>query len=370
MLKAALLAPLTLVALYHAAHFATRKEYKTLEAGGILITGASSGIGRHAAISLAQRGYLVYAGVRKQSDADSIIAEGVTGLAPVILDVAKPDTVDATFETIQSQLSAKKLPFVALVNNAGIARTFPVEMLDMDRDVRENFEVNYFGVVAITQKFLPLLRATGNGARLVQISSVAGLISSAGGNPYAATKFVSSAALSYRLLVLAQGSATGTASHCIAWRELLASGWPPPPPPPPPHLQSLISPHSLRAQAVEALNDALRLELAPFKISVSAVNPAFVATPILGNPGGKGEKNKATAKSAAKPELLSTYSHLINEKNEAEEQKFYAMADSPQVTTDAITHAISAPYPEVRYIVANVVSLTPTFAPSSLHFDP
>lgn len=295
LLQSAVLGPLALVALYQAAHFATRKEYKSLDAGGILITGASSGIGRHAAVSLAKRGFLVYAGVRKQSDADSIVAEGVSGLAPIILDVAKPDTVDAAFEAIQSQLAAKSLPFVALVNNAGIARTFPVEMLDMDRDVRANFEVNYFGVVAITQKFLPLLRATGNGARLVQISSVAGLISSAGGNPYAATKF-----------------------------------------------------------AVEALNDALRLELAPFKISVSAVNPAFVSTPILGRPGDKGEQNKAISKSAATAELMSVYSHLLNEKNAEEEQKFYALADSPQVTTDAITHAITATHPEVRYIVANV----------------
>jgi NAD(P)-dependent dehydrogenase (short-subunit alcohol dehydrogenase family) len=88
-------------------------------------------------------------------------------------------------------------------------------LLSQDPEARANFEVNYFGVIAVTQKFLPLIRK--NSGRLVQISSVAGLISSSGGNPYSTTKY-----------------------------------------------------------AIESLNDALRLELYPWKVSVSAINPAFV----------------------------------------------------------------------------------------------
>lgn len=294
-LKTALLVPLVLVALGQLLNLALRKQYAVHDpaaaACAVLITGASSGIGRHAAVSLAKRGFTVYAGVRKQKDADSLAGEGVKGLKGVLLDVTQPDTIDSAFESIQ----AAGLPLVALVNNAGIARTFPAELMDVTKDARANFEVNYFGVIAVTQKFLPLLRQAGPGARLVQISSVAGIISSAGGNPYSATKF-----------------------------------------------------------ALESLNDALRLELAPFKIAVSAVNPAFVATPILGRPGGKGEVNKKAAKAATSKEQLALYGHILNEKNAAEEQKMYALADSPQVTTDAIEHAITSPYPQVRYIVANV----------------
>eukprot|EP00927_Polykrikos_kofoidii_P066052 TRINITY_DN61714_c0_g1_i1.p1 TRINITY_DN61714_c0_g1~~TRINITY_DN61714_c0_g1_i1.p1 ORF type:complete len:330 (-),score=74.12 TRINITY_DN61714_c0_g1_i1:102-1091(-) len=293
--KYAALVPLLLVALQQITHFATRKQYKVLESGGILITGASSGIGRHAAVSLAKKGFTVYAGVRKQADADSIEAEGVPRLVGVVIDVVKQDTIDSCFDSISEDLAKKGLPFVALVNNAGIHRGFPVELLDMQRDVRENFEVNYFGVVATTQKFLPLLRATGNGARLLQVSSVAGIVSSPGGNPYSATKF-----------------------------------------------------------AVESLNDALRLELAPFKISVTSINPAFVATPILGRPGDKGEANKQESKRRTTAEGMALYSHLLNDGVDAKNQEFYEMADSPQVTTDAIEHAITSPYPQVRYIVANV----------------
>jgi NAD(P)-dependent dehydrogenase (short-subunit alcohol dehydrogenase family) len=233
LLKASLGVPLVLVLLVQAVHLVCRKEYRALTKGGVVVTGASTGIGHHAAVSLAKAGFVVYAGVRKQKDADTIAAQKVPGLHPIILDVTKQDTIDVSVSMVKADLAARSLNLVALVNNAGIAKTFPVELLDMD-DVVANFEVNYFGVVRVTQAFLPLLRETGDGARLVQVSSVAGFISSAGGNPYAATKF-----------------------------------------------------------ALEALTDALRLELAPWRISVSTINPAFVATPILGRPGDKGADAQA-----------------------------------------------------------------------------
>jgi NAD(P)-dependent dehydrogenase (short-subunit alcohol dehydrogenase family) len=233
LLKASLGVPLVLVLLVQAVHLVCRKEYRALTKGGVVVTGASTGIGHHAAVSLAKAGFVVFAGVRKQKDADTIAAQKVPGLHPIILDVTKQDTIDVSVSMVKADLAARSLNLVALVNNAGIAKTFPVELLDMD-DVVANFEVNYFGVVRVTQAFLPLLRETGDGARLVQVSSVAGFISSAGGNPYAATKF-----------------------------------------------------------ALEALTDALRLELAPWRISVSTINPAFVATPILGRPGDKGADAQA-----------------------------------------------------------------------------
>ena len=141
----------------------------------------------------------------------------------------------------------------------------------------------------MTQKFLPLIRK--NSGRIVQISSVAGLISSAGGNPYSATKY-----------------------------------------------------------AMESLNDALRLELHPWKVSVSAVNPAFVRTEILTKIGVM----KTNAKKVTDPEHVKLYEHVLGEKATKKAEEMMAKADDAQVTTDAITHAICDPHPEIRYLVANV----------------
>ena len=99
----------------------------------VLSAGASTGIGYHAAVSLAQKGYVVYAGVRKSADVDKLQQLGVASLRPIILDVTQPDTIDASVQTIQQQLAAEDLPFVALVNNAGIAVDAPVELLDLDK---------------------------------------------------------------------------------------------------------------------------------------------------------------------------------------------------------------------------------------------
>jgi len=204
-----------------ALHYASLKEFPVHKQGGILVTGASSGIGRDVAIALAERGYVVFAGVRNEQDYGSVKKENIQKLKPVIIDVTKQETVDSCFKTIVKELG--RLPFVALVNNAGIAKTYPIEFMSLD-DTKWSFEVNYFGMIRVTQKFLPLLRKAGQGARIVQISSVAGLVAAHGGNPYSSTKF-----------------------------------------------------------AVESLSDSLRREVFPFGISVSCINPGFIQTKILGD---------------------------------------------------------------------------------------
>jgi len=288
MLKQLALLPVVLILLRYGLHFALRKEYRVHESGGVVVTGASSGIGKHAAISLAKKGYTVYACCRSKSDMEKMQAEGVSTLRPVILDVTKQATIDSAFDFIQKDLGT--LPLIGLVNNAGIAKTSPVEIMDLDKHARANFEVNYFGVIAVTQKFLPLLRKTGDGARIVQISSLAGLVSSANGNPYSATKF-----------------------------------------------------------AMESLNDAMRLELDPWKISVSIINPAFVESLISGKAAEVYNEFES-----APAEHQKLYGHLLGKKAFEKRQQMVAKADSPQVTTDVIEHAIMSPYPEVRYVVANV----------------
>jgi len=138
------------------------------------------------------------------------------------------------------------------------------------------------------QTFLPALReAPGQGARIVQISSLVGLFTAPGVGVYSGTKF-----------------------------------------------------------AVEAMVAALRLELAPFEISVSSINPGVVRTEMLNY------AKKDDYQHPKDPDQL--YEQVLGEKATAKWEELSAKADTPQVTTDAIMHAITSSHPQVRYVVANV----------------
>lgn len=89
------------------------------QGSGIVISGASTGIGYHAAVSLADD-FTVYAGVRKEADAERLKGLGNPNLVPVILDVAKQESVDASFETITADAAQRGIAVTGIVNNAGI----------------------------------------------------------------------------------------------------------------------------------------------------------------------------------------------------------------------------------------------------------
>lgn len=282
--------PVIIVLLGFVINLGFRKEFPVHENGGVIITGASSGIGLHAAEHLAQSGYHVYATVRKPSDAEKLRALGLPLLKPIMMDVTKIETIDESFEVISADLAENQLNLVGLVNNAGAPSNFITEMIDVS-DARDNFEVNFFGVLAVTKKFLPLLRKTGSGARIVMVSSVAGLIATPAGNPYSATKF-----------------------------------------------------------ALEAMSEALRYEVAHVGISVSVINPAFVKTEIF----KKYDEQVGDTKSKYTPEQLRLYDRFVGEEYAEKIHGYQLKGDSPVVTTTAIAEAISSRYPKVRYIVANI----------------
>src|SRR5262245_45120489 len=131
--------------------------------GEVLVTGTSSGIGKELALHLDRLGFTVHAAVRRDKDAAALAAESTTGrLKPLILDVADSSSIEA---------AAKKLEGVALVglvNNAGITYGGVLESFSREK-MRQLFEVNVFGSMETTQRFLPHLRA-GKG-RIVNISS-------------------------------------------------------------------------------------------------------------------------------------------------------------------------------------------------------
>lgn len=180
-----------------------------------VVTGASSGIGQATARLLAARGFAVLAGVRRDEDREQAAA---AGLEPVILDITDPVQVTAIAERVAGDPDGR--PLGVLVNNAGIAVNAPVETIPM-AEWRRQFDVNFFGHVAITQALLPaLLRARG---RIVNVSSIGGRVAGPGFGAYAGSKF-----------------------------------------------------------ALEAMSDALRREIARLGVAVIVVEPGTIATAIWG----------------------------------------------------------------------------------------
>lgn len=182
----------------------------------IVISGASTGIGFATSVAFAKMGHQVFAGVRKPSDGDRLKASH-SEIHPLILDVTQPECVVEAVVRVGEVQAANPMPLI-LVNNAGIAIAGPVECLPMD-EFRRQFEVNVFGLIDMTQKFLPLIRATGG--RIINISSISGKIAAPFLGPYSASKF-----------------------------------------------------------AVEGLTDSLRRELRPSGIFVSLIEPGPIRTPI------------------------------------------------------------------------------------------
>lgn len=197
-----------------------------------VITGASTGIGRAAAEYLAQRGWRVFAGVRKLEDGDPLRASN-QNIVPILLDVTKPDQVDAAVAHVEEALCGNTLD--GLVNNAGIANMGPLALQPADQ-FEAHFDVNVFGLLKATQAFLPLLgmdeTRSGNPGRIINITSVGGRLASPFLGAYTATK-----------------------------------------------------------HAVESMTDSFRRELIPFGIDAIAIGPGAVRTPIWDKAESKNSSN-------------------------------------------------------------------------------
>lgn len=213
-----------------------------------LITGSSTGIGRETALHLAARGWRVFAGVRKDADARSLADEAASRrlpgrIDPLTLDVTDQAHIAAAASSVASAVGSSGLH--ALINNAGIPVVGPVEAVPLDR-WRRQFDVNFFGHIAVTQACLPMLRAARG--RIVLVSSIAGLI----GQPF-------------------------------------------------------LSPYSASKHALEALGDALRIELAPEGVGVTLVEPGAIQTPIW----KRGEENTKSVQDAMPAELSARYARRL-----------------------------------------------------------
>src|SRR2546427_671557 len=148
---------------------------------GVVVTGASSGIGAAIARDLAARGFRVFGTVRREQDGAPLEAAHVV---PVLMDVTDTASVARARDEVTRALAGA--PLAALVNNAGIPSAGPLELVPLDQ-LRHVLEVNLVGAVAVTQAFLPLLKAARG--RIVNISSAAGRGCLPFLGPYAASKF-------------------------------------------------------------------------------------------------------------------------------------------------------------------------------------
>lgn len=268
-----------------------KKAYKVHQKGYVLITGASVGIGLHAAVHLASRhGFIVLAGVRKEKDAEKIRHMNIKNLQPIIVDVNQHDSCVKCIDKIRSMSRDSGLHLVALVNNAGVNRHLPLEFNPVE-DAKEVFNTNVFGVMEMIQQCLPLLRESKG--RIVNISSVSGFIAVPSISVYSASKF-----------------------------------------------------------AVEGLSDALRRELSHMGISVSVVQPAFVKATNL-HEATESMSMELVKDPEIAERMKKLYARFFGAASAKKIADVMRRAATPVVTSTAIEDAICARYPKTRYPVSN-----------------
>ena len=249
----------------------------------VLITGASTGIGEATALRLARSGWQVFAGVRKEADGEALERAAVGSLTALYLDVTDQGSIDGAVKGIEDQIGAAGLH--GLVNNAGITVQGVLEYLSLD-DLRRQFDVNVTGQVAVTQAFLPAIRRAPG--RIVFMSSIAGRAPSL---PF-------------------------------------------------------VGPYAASKKAIEAIADSLRIELLPWRIEVSLVEPGSIATPIW----DKGDETFDDIVGSMPAEGRERYGNAMDKarKLATETGKRGIPADE---VAKRVEHALTAKKPRTRYLV-------------------
>jgi len=258
-------------------------EHDTSDRGYVVVTGTSTGIGAAAAQYLGEHGYSVFAGVLP-NEADAIADHAEYGLTPLALDITDEASIAAARQVVGNAVGDRGL--AGLVNNAGIVMPGPLEFQPLT-DLRWQLEVNLFGQLAVTQAFLPLIRA--GGGRIVNVGSIGGRIVLPLHGAYSASKF-----------------------------------------------------------GMEAVSDALRIELRRWGIHVALVDPGATDTAIFGK--------TLESIDAAKAELQGRGIDLYNEHFDAVRElvvKTAAAADPPIKVAEAIGDALMAKHPKTRYLAGH-----------------
>lgn len=253
-----------------------------------LVTGASTGIGRATALLLERNGFRVFAGARRETDAQSLRDAASENLVPIILDVTNSEQIAAAAKLVTETVGSEGL--AGLVNNAGVAAAAPLEFVPVD-DFRHQLEVNVVGQLAVTQALLPLIRAAGG--RIVNITSIGGLIAGPMLGPYHASKF-----------------------------------------------------------ALEALTDTLRVELKPWGVHVIAVEPGEIATPIWATSSATSDRMMA----GVLDEVTALYGPSIARAQQTAKTAAERGLD-PIKVAEVVERALTTKRPRTRYPVGTDAKL-------------
>ncbi|MFO0701857.1 MAG: SDR family oxidoreductase [Nitrospira sp.] len=248
----------------------------------VVITGASTGIGAACARQLDQLGFTVFAGVRKVEDGAVLQRSSSERLIPILLDVTDQPSIQRSFAIVSERCGTTGL--YGLVNNAGIAVPAPLEAIPL-ADLRRQLEVNVIGQVAVTQTFLPLIRQARG--RIVNMGSIAGRSTIPLMGPYSASKF-----------------------------------------------------------ALEAITDALRLEVQQWGIQVSIIEPGAITTPIWTKSAGDAAGREAVMDMELRRMYEPTVAAVRKVVDEAAKRAIPA-----EVVAKAVEDALTAPVPKTRYLV-------------------
>jgi len=253
-----------------------------------LITGASTGIGRETALTLVRSGWTVLAGVRAQAAGEQLAADaaGPGRLLALTLDVTDPDQVAAAAVRVAEVAGegAASAPggLDGLVNNAGIGLGGPLELIGAE-DLQRQFDVNFFGQMAVTRALLPALRSARG--RIIFVSSIGGRVAMAFNGPYAASKY-----------------------------------------------------------AIEAVGDALRVELDSSGVQVALIEPGSVATPIW-------EKAASEVGGVVIPDELTEYYGHVPAAMAKVLASTASRGVSPARVAETIEQALTAPRMRSRYVI-------------------
>lgn len=272
-------------------YWRTNKTFPVNNNGILLITGASSGIGYYLAEKLAKdHSYVVYATVRKHEDIEKLNALNLKNLHPLILDVTDHKSCSNALKVIENHMESEKLPLVAVIQNAAINKPSPAEYFPLE-DAKKIFDTNFFGVVDLTQLFLPLLRRSQG--RMIMMSSIV------------ASQPVPSASI-----------------------------------------------YSASKTALEGFTTSLRREVEPYNVAVISIQPGYVLSEM--NPKNQVYLEDLLTNSSRSEDLRLFYSHLYNDQNLARYKRFQSKADSPSTVLKATLHAVKSPFPKAHYYVANI----------------
>jgi NAD(P)-dependent dehydrogenase (short-subunit alcohol dehydrogenase family) len=252
----------------------------------VLITGATDGLGKAAALLLAQRGYRIFAAGRsaeKRAQLDALAREKNLPLETLALDVCNDGSVQQAVAHVLTKAGAIDVLF----NNAGVNYSAAVEDLCLE-DWRGQFETNFFGVLRMTQAVVPHMRARREG-RILMMSSVSGFVTAPTQGPYSASKF-----------------------------------------------------------ALEAMSNALRLELHPFHVQVILIQPGYIVT---------GIQQAAMALSGAYLQNPSSpYASLYASFLKRMTSSRAASETTPEDCARIILRAVESPRPKIRYPVTRLAT--------------